>query len=107
SMLLVRAAGEEQLPLSLPKASEARLVIDVPKPITSAVPKVGDGIVETTTRDGRSQITVMGGTGELTLAWRTEETSSARILDLDASSEIAVNVETRDTIAFRAKIPVS
>jgi hypothetical protein len=104
---LVRVGGEEQLPLSLPKASEARLTIDVPKLISSAAPKVGDGLVETTFRDGRSQITVMGAAGELTLAWRPEEMSSARILDLDASSEIAVNVETRDTIGLVAKMHVS
>jgi hypothetical protein len=107
STQLIRSAGEEQLLLSLPKASEARLTIDVPKAIDKAVPKSGDGLVETTFRDGRSQITVMGATGELVLAWRPEEMQSARALDLDASSEIAVNVETRDTIGFSAKLHVS
>jgi hypothetical protein len=107
STQLVRSAGDEQLLLSLPKASEARLTIDLPKAIDQAMLKTGGGLVETTSRDGRSQIAVMGATGELALAWQPQEMQSARVLDLDASSEIAVNVETRDTIGFSAKLHVS
>ena len=105
---LVHAAGEEQLSVSLPRASETRLSIDVPYLIDSAMAKSGDGLVETTPRDGRSQVTVTGATGELTLAWRSEEEATvARVLDLDAASDISVNVETRDTIGFSAKMHVS
>jgi hypothetical protein len=107
STQIVRSASEEQLLLSLPKTSEAHLAIDVPKAITNVVLKTGDGIVDTAQQAGRSQITVTGATGELALAWTPDESASARVLDLDASSEITINVETRDTIGFRAKMHVT
>lgn len=104
---LTRSADEQQLSLALPKASESHLTLESDERIANAVLKTGDGLVETTSRESRSQVLVTGASGELMLAWRSEESQPARVLDLDASSEIAVNVETRDTMGFSAKLRVS
>lgn len=102
-----RSAGEEQLAVTLPEASDARLQVELSQPVSNAVLKTGKGLPETTSRDGRSQISVTGAAGDLSLTWRPDEMQAARVFDLDAASEIAVNVETRDTIGFSAKIHVS
>jgi len=99
-------AGEEKLTLLFPRVSEARLMLDIAGSIGEATLESGEGLVETSTENGRSQINVTGASGDVTLAWQSKQ-STSNGADWDVTTEILARLETRDSIAYEANFHVT
>ena len=104
---LTGGGGSQSLPLALPPATESSLRLQVPEQSIEAKLTSGDGIVSTSRKGDRSEISVLGATGDLALEWRkmdaaTSDSASA----IEASGEILVKVEGERMISAEAKLRV-
>jgi hypothetical protein len=100
---LKRLGLERQLALSLPRASEAELVLQIPYRIADFELTAGEGIAEKKFEKEATQVKIMAASGELAVAWKSaQDLASHAAHDLDVTSTILTRVETRDVISVDA-----
>lgn len=103
----LNAVGDEtRLSITLPRATESSLRVNVAEPAVEAVLLAGDGIATARSLPMlRSEISVLGAGGDLQLAWRARLLpASAAAPQLEAIGEILVRVESEHRITSDARL---
>ena len=104
---LTGGGGTQSLPLALPPATESSLRLQVSAESIEAKLTSGNGIVSTSQQEGRSEISVLGATGDMALEWRKiDAATSDSAKAIEVSGEILVKVEGERMISAEAKLRV-
>ena len=107
SVALASAGEERRLAIALPRATESSLRMVVPSPAADASLISGEGIATTHSLDeGRTEVVVLGAAGDLQLAWRPRREAQRGPVQLDASGEIAVRIQSEHRITSDARLRV-
>lgn len=103
---IAETSGDQQFQISLPKASETRLIVDVPGQLAHAAVGGEEGLVETMVRGNDTRISVLGPAGDITLTWRRDQAANRQV-ELDITSEISVHLEAQEELNYAAAIKAS
>jgi len=108
SVPITPAGSESRLALALPRATESSLRLRVPAPHAEARVAAGEGIVSSKDEGGgHSELTVLGPSGRLELAWQAgREPTESHPAAMESSGEILVKVEGVNRISSDAKLRV-
>jgi hypothetical protein len=104
---LTSVGDERRLAVTLPRATESALRLVVNSPGADVTLISGEGIATTRVLDaGRTEIAVLGAAGDLVLAWRAQRETEKTAVQLDASGEIAVRIQSEHRITSDARLRV-
>ncbi len=104
---LSSVGDERRLAVTLPRATESALRLVVNSPGADITLISGEGIATTRVLDpGRMEIAVLGAAGDLVLAWRAHREAEKTAVQLDASGEIAVRIQSEHRITSDARLRV-
>jgi hypothetical protein len=107
SVALASAGEERRLAIALPRATESSLRLVVPSPAADASLISGEGIATTNSLDElRTEVVILGAAGDLQLAWRPRHEVGKGPVQLDASGEIAVRIQSEHRITSDARFRV-
>lgn len=107
SVALASAGEERRLAIALPRATESSLRLVVPAPAADASLISGEGIATSHSLDElRTEIVILGAAGDLQLAWRPRHEAGKGPVQLDASGEIAVRIQSEHRITSDARLRV-
>lgn len=107
SVALASAGEERRLAIALPRATESSLRLVVPSPAADASLISGEGIASSHSVDqGRTELVILGAAGDLQLAWRPRREAAKGPVQLDASGEIAVRIQSEHRITSDARLRV-
>ena len=104
----LRAIGDERrLAMTLPRATESSLKLDVPLKADATLRSGGDGLLSTRSlTGGRSEISLLGAAGELEISWRPSRETPTAGNSLEAVGDVLVKVEGETRITSEAKLRV-
>jgi hypothetical protein len=104
---VIDASGERRLALTLPRATESQVRVQVPLANVVASLRSGSEGILTTKSAGNKQtdLQVVGAAGELQLTWQASRGAAlAGKPALEASGEIFVRVESRSRLSAEARL---
>lgn len=107
---IVETVQERRLALSLPRGTESAVRLQVPvAPVAAQLRNGSEGILSTKTLNAnQSEISVVGPTGDLQLAWQAGRAPAPETKPtLIARGEIIVRVESRSRISAEARLKLN
>jgi hypothetical protein len=94
------------LALDFPRATQSSLRLSLPH-LAEASLLAGEGLVSATNNQGRTEVEVLGPSGELQLSWRKAEMAAAPgPAALESSGEITIKVEGENRVTSEARLRI-